>query len=221
MIKQIKKKRGFWQRVRRFFVTTFIGGLVVVLPITLFVAVLRLIINVLTNIVEPIGELLKFSDDFAAWLVQLISLAIVILGFFLMGLLVRTEFGNKFFVTLEERWLMPLPLYGTIRETVRQFIGRDKMPFSQVVLADVFGGGTLVTGFITDELGNDYYTIFIPTAPNPTNGFVFHVHRSKLKFIDTRSEDALRTVIGLGTGSNVLFNAKEIGLEGEEPLSDE
>jgi len=220
MIKQIKRKRSFWQRVRRFFVTTFIGGLVVVLPITLFVAVLRLIINVLTNIVEPIGDLFNFSDDFAAWLVQLISLAIVIFGFFLMGLLVQTEFGNKFFVTLEERWLMPLPLYGTIRETVRQFIGRDKMPFSQVVLADVFGGGTLVTGFVTDELGNDYYTIFIPTGPNPTNGFVFHVHRSKLKFIDVRSEDALRTVIGLGTGSNVLFDAKEIGLKGEEPLQD-
>lgn len=220
MLNQIKKKRGFFQRLRRFFLTTFIGGLVVVLPITLFIAVVRLIINFLTNIVEPVGELLQFSDDFAAWIVQLLSLAIVIFAFFLMGLLVRTELGNKFFINLEERWLMPLPLYGTIRETVRQFIGKDKMPFSQVVLADVFGGGTLVTGFITDELGNDYYTIFIPTAPNPTNGFVFHVHRSKIKFLDVRSEDALRTVIGLGTGSNMLFNAKEIGLEGKDPLND-
>ena len=220
MLNQIKKKRRFLERLRRFFITTFIGGLVVVLPITLFVAIVRLIINFLTNIVEPVGELLKFSDDFAAWIVQLLSLAIVIFAFFLMGLLVRTELGNKFFINLEERWLMPLPLYGTIRETVRQFIGKDKMPFSQVVLADVFGGGTLVTGFITDELGNDYYTIFIPTAPNPTNGFVFHVHRSKIKFLDVRSEDALRTVIGLGTGSNMLFNAKEIGLKGEDPLKD-
>ncbi len=220
MLNQSRNKKGFFQRLRGFFITTFIGGLVVVLPITLFVAVLRLIIGFLTTIVKPVGELLQFSDDFAAWIVQLLSLAIVIFAFFLMGLLVRTELGNKFFVDLEERWLMPLPLYGTIRETVRQFIGKDKMPFSQVVLADVFGGGTLVTGFITDELGNDYYTIFIPTAPNPTNGFVFHVHRSKLKFLDVRSEDALRTVIGLGTGSNLLFNAKEIGLKGENPLND-
>lgn len=218
MLPLSKASKFYWLRLRRLFITTFIGGLVVMLPITLFIVAARLIFTFIANIVEPIGNLFNFSSTIAVWIVQLLSIAIVIFAFFLIGLFVRTEFGNKYFKTLEETWLMPLPLYSTIRETVRQFIGRDKMPFSQVVLADVFGGGTLTTGFITDELGNDYYTIFIPTAPNPTNGFVFHVHRSKLKFIDVRPEEALRTVIGLGTGSSALFNAQEIGLKAQTPL---
>ncbi len=221
MFKNVKiNRRGkvWMRRIQRFILTTVIGGLVVVLPVTLFVIVLRLLFNLIAGFVEPVGRLLPFSDDIARWLVQLMALVIVILIFFLIGLFVRTELGSKFFKNMEERLLYPLPLYKTLRETVRQFIGAEKMPFSQVVLADVFGGNTLVTAFVTDELGNGYYTIFVPTAPNPTNGFVFHVHESKLKFLDVRTEDALRSVIGLGTGSNVLFNAKDIGLHHKNPL---
>lgn len=215
-------KKVFWWQVRRFFMTTMIGGLLVILPITIFVALVRLIFNFIAAIIEPIGEIFNFSDDIAQWIVSLISLAIVIVVFFLVGLIVRTEFGNKFFKNLEDRALMQLPLYKVIRDTVRQFVGVEKMPFSQVVLADVFANGIWMTGFVTDEHPNDFYTIFIPTAPNPTNGFVFHVHTSRLKFLDVKSEDAMSSIIGLGIGSKVIFAAKEKGKEVNlpEPPSD-
>lgn len=209
MTNKIRKKNVLWWQIRRFFITTMIGGLLVILPITIFVALVRLIFNFISAIIGPIGEIFNFSNDIAQWIVNLISLAIVIVVFFMVGLIVRTEFGNKFFKNLEERALMQLPLYKVIRDTVRQFIGVEKMPFSQVVLADVFANGIWMTGFVTDEHPNDYYTIFIPTAPNPTNGFVFHVHISRLKFLDVKSEDAMSSIIGLGIGSKVIFAAKE------------
>ncbi len=209
MIGKVNRKNLFWFQLRRFVGTTIIGGLVVILPITLLVLLVRLIFNFIARIIAPVGKIFNFSDDVAQWLVSLISLVLVVGAFFVVGLLVRTEFGKNFFREIEERWLMSLPLYKVIRDTVRQFIGVEKMPFSQVVLADVFGDGVWMTGFVTDEHTNGYFTIFVPTAPNPTNGFVFHIHESKIKFLEAKSEDAMSSIIGLGIGSKALFAAPE------------
>ena len=209
MLGKVNRKNLVWFQIRRFIGTTIIGGLVVILPITLLVLLVRLIFNFIANIIAPIGKIFNFSEDVAQWLISLISLVLVISVFFIVGLLVRTEFGKNFFKEIEERWLMSLPLYKVIRDTVRQFIGVEKMPFSQVVLADVFGDGVWMTGFITDEHANGYFTIFVPTAPNPTNGFVFHIHESKIRFLDAKSEDAMSSIIGLGIGSKALFAAPE------------
>ncbi|NRA49808.1 MAG: DUF502 domain-containing protein, partial [Phaeodactylibacter sp.] len=183
----------FFKRLRRFLTTTFIGGLVVILPLTLFFFLVRLLINFMTKMVSPVSALLPFSEDLPGWFLDLIALSIVLTLFFILGLVVRTGPGGKLFALFEQRWLMNLPFYNVLRDTVRQFFGRKNVPFSQVVLVDPFGSGTLMTGFVTDdELGNGYVTVFVPTGPNPTNGFVFHMQDKDIKYVDARPEDVAR-----------------------------
>lgn len=208
-----KKKRTALQRLRRFFITTVIGGVAVMLPIALLVVVFRFIWNFLSRVLSPISELLPLHEVSATWLIDLISLSIIVVAFFFVGLFVRTRFGKNVVRNIEASWLEPLPLYGTIRDTVQQFFGNKSMPFSQVVLVNVFNTETLMTGFVTEEHDNDLFTVFVPTGPNPTNGFIFHVKRGQLTFVDTKPEDAMRTIIGVGTGSEILFNGKNVGTD--------
>ncbi|MCB0560966.1 MAG: DUF502 domain-containing protein [Phaeodactylibacter sp.] len=205
-----KRWSVFLRKLRRFFLTSVIGGMVVVLPITIFFALLRFIVNFTAGILTPLRPLFPFSKDVADWLIDLISFAIVIALFFMIGLAVRTQYGNKAINRFEQRWLMQLPFYPVLRDTVRQFFGGKKTPFSQVVLCDPYNSGALMTGFITDdEVGHGFITIFVPTGPNPTNGFIFHIPEDKVYLVDTRPEDAMRTIIGVGTGSRVLFEKWE------------
>jgi uncharacterized membrane protein len=208
--KELKRKSeepvSFFTRIRRFIVTTFIGGLVVILPLTLFIFLLRLVVKFTAKLLAPIRSLIPFSENISSGVLDLLSLSIVVTLFFFVGIVVKTSVGGRLFSRFEQRWLMHLPLYGVLRETVRQFLGRKKTPFSQVVLVDAFGSGVLMTGFVTDdEVGGGYVTVFVPTAPNPTNGFVFHIKREKLQYVDTRPEDAMSSIIGVGTGSSSLF----------------
>jgi uncharacterized membrane protein len=207
---QPKQRASFFTRLKRFVVTTFIGGLVVILPLTIFVFLVQLIVRFTAKLLTPIRSLIPFSENISTGILDLISLSIVLTLFFFVGIVVRTSVGGKIFARFEQRWLMNLPLYGVLRETVRQFLGRKKTPFSQVVLVDAFGNGVLMTGFVTDdEVGGGYVTIFVPTAPNPTNGFVFHVKEDQLRYVDTRPEDAMSSIIGVGTGSSALFKLPE------------
>jgi len=203
----LKRNKIMARRLQRFTINTLLGGLVVVLPITLFVSIIRLLFNLVIGIISPLKNLLGFSDNVNQWLINLLVVAAILTLFFLIGLVVRTEMGKRFFLRLEEQWLSPLPFYGIIRETVQQLFSRDRMPFSKVVLVDVYGSGALMTGFVTDEWPGNYLTVFVPTGPNPTNGFIFHVKKEQIISVDVRTEEAMRSVISLGIGSSSLFAA--------------
>lgn len=220
MKEKIGPLRAFLRRLRNFFFTTVLGGVVVVLPISLLIMIIRFIFNLTTGLLDPIKKLFDFPSYIGDWLIDLMALTAIIILFFIIGLTVRTELGSKLFNRIDRQWLSQLPFYSILRDTVQQFFGNKKVPFSQVVLVDVFNNDTLMTGFITGEIDDEIYTVFVPTGPNPTNGFIFHVRRRQLIFLKVRPEEAMRTIIGVGTGSEVLFKKDMVGVR-EEEVSEE
>jgi uncharacterized membrane protein len=64
-----------------------------------------------------------------------------------------------------------------------------------------------MTGFITDEHANDFYTVFVPTGPNPTNGFIFHVKAHQITEIDVSVEEAMKAIISVGAGSKNIVES--------------
>ncbi|MCB0129931.1 MAG: DUF502 domain-containing protein [Caldilineaceae bacterium] len=195
-------------RLRNFLLTTFIGGFVVLLPLAIFIILLKLLIDIVVGLLSPMTNFMNNELNLAIpeYLTLAIAIALIIIFCFMIGLTVRTQIGHRSFSHFERQYLLKLPLYGTIKETVQQFTGAKKMPFSDVVLVDVFGNGTRMTGFITDEHSSGNFTVFVPTGPNPTNGFIFHVKADQLERLDTaKTDDALRSIIAVGVGSSNIM----------------
>ncbi len=80
----------------------------------------------------------------------------------------------------------------------------------KVVLADVYGTGAMMMGFVTDISEDGVVTVFAPTGPNPTNGFIFHMPADRVQYIDVKPEEAMKTIIGVGTGSAELLDREKI-----------
>ncbi len=192
--------------MKRFLTTTLLGGLLVVLPIGLFLAFMRFLWIQVSNLIMPIVKLLKFENITNDFVIRLIAFAIVIAACFFIGLFVRTRIGKGIWRYFDSNVLEKLPFYKTIKDTVGTLFSSRGKSFKKVVLVEVMN--TQMTGFVTDEHENGIITVFVPTAPNPTNGFIFHLPESKLTFLDINPEDAMRTVIGVGTGSSILFGEK-------------
>lgn len=205
MKNNIIKGRVFLKRLRRFIWTTILGGVIVVLPLTLLFIVLRMIYNFIFQFVEPLSRIFNFEKGIQAWIADLLAFLVIIATFFFIGLVIRTRIGKNIFATIENTVLMKFPFYGTLRDTVQSLFGKKRTPFQKVVLCDVFGNGVLMTGFVSEELPNGNYSVFVPTGPNPTNGFIFHMRPEQLQFVDVKPEDAMRTIIGVGVGSDILF----------------
>lgn len=198
--------KAHFSRLHRFLSATLIGGVVVILPAYIFILLVRVLYNFVIKLVNPVSQLLNFPDHIQRWIADLAALGIVIGLFFVVGLMVQTNFGKRLFAFAEENMLKQLPFYSIVSETIQQLIGAKRMPFSKVVLVDVYSNPTRMTGFVVDEHPpTNMLTVFVPTAPNPTNGFIFHVREDQVVYLNVKPEDAIRSVIGVGIGSSMLF----------------
>ncbi|WP_194974274.1 DUF502 domain-containing protein [Aquiflexum lacus] len=164
----------------------------------------------------PISSLLDNNAESPPLIINVMALLILIALIFIIGLFLRNARSTRYFKSFEDNYLLQIPLYSTLQEIIAQFTGLKKMPFSQVVLVDPYNTGVLMTGFVTEIVSKDLYTIFVPTAPNPMNGNIYHVPISQLRFLDIEPEKAMRSVIGMGTGSSILFASKDRVQEMEE-----
>ena len=186
---------------RGFILDSLLQGFLILLPLTIILILLSFTFNFIFKIVSPLSSALDPGSDDPHWIINILSLGIFAAFVFLIGVLVRNRFGKVHFKKFERKYLSKIPLYSLIHQTVYQFVGLKKLPFTEVVLLDPFRSGTMMTGFITDQIGESLYTVFVPTAPNPTNGNIYHVPKDLITFLNTSTQDAMRTVMGMGTGT--------------------
>ncbi|MFK7933591.1 MAG: DUF502 domain-containing protein [Saprospiraceae bacterium] len=194
-------------------ISTIISGFLSLLPLIAVGLIFIFLLSIVNKIVSPLSLLISNAINGPIWIIDVFSTIIIAFLFLVTGLLIEDRWCKLKISRFEESYLYQLPFYSSFRDTVRRFSGKEKMPFSQVALVDVYNTGVLSTAFVTDKISEDLYTVFVPTAPNPTNGYIFHVPVEKLQFIDTSPDIAMRSVIAMGTGSRVLFEppvAKEI-----------
>ena len=193
------------ERLKIFFITTLIGGITAVLPAVLLLAGLVWLFRFVTNIIQPLTNMLVIKADLKELTADILVIAIIVLTCFVIGFLIRTRFGKFIFQGIETAILKSAPGYNLIKETILQILGRDKAPFAGVALAQVFCNDTLVTSFLTDEHEDGSFTVFVPTGPNPTSGQIFHLDKKYVHKIDVSVEDAMRSIISCGAGSSDLM----------------
>jgi uncharacterized membrane protein len=200
------------KRMRSFIGLTLFGGLMVVLPMTIFILLVGWLLGVITSLISPLSELLTSLTPIAKFLADLLGIAIVLAACFVIGLLIRTKLGSWLHDVLDQ-WLTRLaPGYKTIREVVMQLLGGEgntSLLKGQVCRAYLMGraAGVSVTGVVTSTHANGDYTVYVPTAPIPTSGFVYHLSAECVDLLPHISvEAAMRTVIACGSGSQMIFD---------------
>ena len=199
-----------FQGTKNFLKTTLLGGIIVILPITILIFVFRWLFNVVANGIKPLTDLVVSAipllpDQYDELIATIIVISVILGVCFLVGLFIRTKLGQLIFNVLENGVLSKAPGYKMVKETVNQFFGRKQSPFSSVALVQIFQNETKVTAFITDRHDNGIVTVFVPTGPNPTSGFIYHIPEEFVHPVNVRVEDAMRSVISCGTGSGMLI----------------
>ncbi len=198
------------KRTKNFFKTTILGGVIVILPAIILGFAFKWLFGVVGRAITPLTNLvvnnLTLPDRYDQFIATLIVLAVIVFGCFFVGLFVRTRLGQMIYHSFESSLLAKAPGYKMIKETVNQFLGKKESPFSSVALVQIFENDTKVTAFITDRHADGTVTVFVPTGPNPTSGFIYHLDEQYVHPVDVSVEDAMRSVISCGAGSGALVN---------------
>ena len=193
------------KKVKTFIKTSLIGGFIVVLPIAILLAALNWIFNFITGLIQPFTDFIVLQADIKVTIANMTVISIILFLCFILGTIVRTKIGKFLYTSIENTFLIKIPGYTLVKETVTQFLGDKKSPFSSVALVNIFGNETMVTAFITDEHSDGSFTVFVPTGPNPTSGNIYHLRKEFVHKIDASVEDTMRSIISCGAGSKKLI----------------
>jgi uncharacterized membrane protein len=166
----------------------FISGIAVVVPIAL---TLWVMFGVFGGIDSWINSYLQawFGFSFIG-LGLLLTLGVT----FTSGLFVSTWFG-EFIVKTGNKIIYKLPVINKIYKLAKETIDviTKKQSFSTVVKVEFPKNGVYSIGFLTNK-----NTVFIPTAPNPTSGFL--IKTDKYEILENMTvESAIRYIISMGT----------------------
>lgn len=195
------------KKIQTFLKATILGGLVVILPIAIMIFVVKWILGFTTGLIEPITNLLVVQSQMQEYLADVVVILVFIAVCFFVGMFVRTRLGLWFVQSIESTVFKKAPGYSVIKETIVQLLGKEKSPFSTVALVQPFENNTLVSAFVTDSHPDGSFTVFMPTGPNPTSGFIYHLEGQYVHPINVPVEDAMRSIISCGAGSTKLVEA--------------
>jgi uncharacterized membrane protein len=193
--------------------TTMVLGLASILPLVLIAWVLYWLYNFIIYQVQPVAELISLGVHIDIIIASLITVGLILLICFLLGVVVRTRIGRFFHNQIEKNILRRIPGYTVTKEVVLTFSGEQETPFSCAVLCSPFGGKAWMTGFITDRTRNrGVITVFVPTGPNPTSGNIYHLPAEDVIELKGKVEQGIKTVIGCGAGSCGLIEDSTLDL---------
>lgn len=201
------EKGNMITKLKSLFFTTVLGGVTVILPLVILSIVFTWFFKFVTGLIQPFTNILVSRTHYKEIVADAIVLVVIVSFCFFLGLFVRTKVGHYFVTLFENRLLRAAPGYEMIKEMVLQLLGNKKNTnFSSVVLVRVFSAETLSLGFVVDELSDGWLTVFVPTSPNPTTGFAFHVKSDQVIPLDIKVEEGMKNIISCGFGSSKLFN---------------
>jgi len=137
---------------------------------------------------------------------------ILITLFFLVwfiGFVARRFFFNQL-LRLGDKILTKIPIvntvYKTSKEIVNSLFGTKERSFHQVVLTPFPYQGSYCIGLIarkapqtcSDAENSELISVFIPTTPNPTTGFLVMCNKSELIYLEMKPEEAIKYVVSCG-----------------------
>jgi uncharacterized membrane protein len=173
----------------------FLLGVPVVLPIAATILIIIWIFTSIDNILQPLIS--------SAWGFTIPRLGFIILVpiVLLVGLIV-----SRFGASYGESLISKIPLFGTIYSSIKQisdsFLKPCQDSSKHVVIVEFPMKGTRTIGFVTNEStresGEELLYVFIPTAPNPTSGFLQIVKREDAQIIDLPVSEAMKVVLSGG-----------------------
>lgn len=216
-----------WGYIRNCLLT----GVLVLVPVAVTIYIIYFVFQFADSFLgSAIGEALGFS-------LPGMGIFLTALFCFLIGVIAQYYFGKRLISWIDTS-LSQIPIvksvYSGIKQVADVFVKNDKNNFKRVVMLEYPKENSWVIGFVTSDFlvkidgdvpeKENMVTIFVPTTPNPTSGFLLILPKSKVVDMNIDIEDAMKIIISAGlvqpTGNSLPDNNKNEKIQIENKSED-
>lgn len=203
-----QSNQGHWIRK---FLNMFLTGITATLPFFLTIYVLYKSFSIVDGILG--GPIYRITGHRIPGLGFIITISLIcFVGFF-----TRQYVGQKILIWIESLVLkIPLAqlIYSGAKDISDLLSKKSKERFTQVVSVPFPYPGAVSLGFLTKEhlslAGKDLQAVFVPTTPNPFNGFLIYMKRSEITPLNISVDTAVKMIVTMGAVSPDILHASII-----------
>lgn len=193
----------------------FITGLLVLIPLIVTAYIVYLVVSFIENFIGPALRNIFLQVFQREVYITGTACIIFVVITYLTGLFVSNYFGKTVFFR-GEKLVKRIPIiksiYGSVKDMMEAFSSEKIQSFKEVVLIEFPFPGRYAMGLVTNRVeikGVQHCSVFVPTTPNPTSGYIILAKEDDLLFLDMATDDALKYIISLGTSrSGSIWNGK-------------
>ena len=188
------------KKIKDFFKKYLITGLFVILPVWATYYVLTALLGIID------GVLADIPAYFLGHRIPGLGIITLILFVLTVGVLFTNYLGSQI-VRWSDELLHKVPLVRGVYFTVKQVMETFSMKqqFHGVALVEYPRKGCYSIGFMTGDvqgealkLNGRFVTVFVPTTPNPTAGFLLILPEAEVTKLDMSVEEGMKFIISLG-----------------------
>lgn len=151
-------------------------------------------------------DFVQFLPAVAQWVIAIVSVVLTILFLYIIGFFAANIAGRRtieFFERLVDRVPFVKTIYRSSKQIIAAFSGEQTQNFQRVALIPFPQEKMRSVGFVTSTFYDsitreELASVFIPTTPNPTTGYLQVLKRSELVELDWTIEEAVRTIMSGG-----------------------
>jgi|SRR3954447_15761628 uncharacterized membrane protein len=178
--------------------TTLAGGILFLLPLILILFLLSKALKVAERLSQPVVNAIGISSLGGVAIGTVVAVAGMILISLGAGLLARTRLGQAAYSLLENSILGMIPQWRIARGLVAA-LDTGRQSDVEVVLVPTDAGWCL--GFVLEKPSGDWWTVFIPGAPQWTSGQLSYAHCDQVHPTGLSSAQAILLLRRCGAGS--------------------
>ena len=201
----LSRRRHRWWDLR----ASFLTGLVVAAPLGITAYLAVALINFADDIVRTIVPDQYNPETYLRFSIPGLGLIIVVVAITLLGALTANLFGHAvvgYMGRLIDRLPVVRTVYGALRQMFETVVSQSERSFQQVGLIQYPRPGLWAIVFVAARTRGEiiYHTqeemvsVFLPTTPNPTSGFLLFVPRKDIIILDMTVEEGAKLVISGG-----------------------
>jgi len=196
---------GLMWRLRNY----FLAGVVVAAPMGMTLYVTWAFVSFVDRSVKPLIPDAYNPETYFRFSFPGFGLLIMVVALTILGALAANFFGQTL-LDYGERLVARMPIMRGVYNATKQILETVTTPsgasFRQAALIEYPRKGLWTICFITgDAMGEvqartdaPVISVYVPTTPNPTSGFLIFVQRSEIIILDMSVEEAVKMVISMG-----------------------
>ena len=201
------RRPGLFARLR----SSFLTGIVVIAPVGLTIWLLWSVMGWVDSVVLPLVPATILPEKYIGINLRGIGLIIFLLFTIIIGWIAKGILGRSmisFAESLVERMPVVRTIYSGIKQISETVFAQSERSFEKACLIQYPRKGIWAIGFVSTTAKGEVYkqtnpsgklmSIFLPTTPNPTSGFLLFLPEEDVIELDMSVEDAAKLVISAG-----------------------